>query len=357
MNKQGTRNLEIAIFISALLHIMILYAFRLNSLSVPSVSTPKNDYMQLSTVPPQALKEITQGQAAKRENKTIAKEKQQPLVIKNQIVDIPKPLVQQEPKKTAYLSNWNESVKEEMVSRHKGGGYGTDNQRSLEVSVNPKVPPASNEQAQQKQTLMQQAQNSAKQLLGEQQALESNQEGLSLAPQKTTSAERENNNQSVNNSQSGKDERLALNSMLPSYSRMNAMPGIGDNNYLPGLKEGDVTLLNTKSFIYAGFVRRVAYRIFDRFIFDVRSSDVTQEDLSNMEGYAYVEANMNAQGKLLSVKLLKSSGSQEWDRLAIDACKRATWDANPPKGAEGKDGIIHFVFAPGRDVLVVGLLD
>ncbi len=354
MNGQGTRNLEIAIFISALLHIMILYAFRLNSLGVPSVSSPKNDYMQLSTIPPEALKEITQGQAVKEKNKTIAKEKQQ-LVIKNQIVDTPKPLVQQEPKKTAYLSNWNESVKKEMVSRHKGGGYGTDNQKSLEVSVKPQVPRANTAVTQQQTQKQQQEQQQQQQQ--SLQALEPNQEGLSLSTQKTTSVAGENNNQSGNNSQSGKDEKLALNSMLPSYSRMKALPGIGDNNYLPGLKEGDVTLLNTKSFIYAGFVRRVAYRIFDRFIFDVRNSDVTQGDLSNMEGYAYVEANMNAQGKLLSVKLLKSSGSQEWDRLAIEACKRATWDANPPKGAEGKDGIIHFVFAPGRDVLVVGLLD
>ncbi len=347
MNKQSTRNLEIAIFISALLHIMILYAFRLSILNVsPAVSRPENDYMQLSTIPPEALKESTPYPASKKNNKTLAKEKQQPLVIKNQIVDVPKPLVQQEPKKTAYLSDWNQSVSQEMVSRHKGGGYGTDHQKSLEVSVKPKIPPAGTNPQQQNQ------QQSPKL-----QVLEPDHSGLSLSSQKAPSAAGENNNQTGNSSQSGKDEKLALNSLLPSYSRMRSIPGIGDNNYLPGLKEGDVTLLNTKSFVYAGFVRRVAYRIFDRFIFDVRNSGVTQEDLSNMEGYAYVEANMNAQGKLLSVKLLRSSGSQAWDRLAIEACKRATWDANPPKGAEGKDGIIHFVFAPGRDVLVVGLLD
>ena len=350
MNKQGTRNLEIAIFISALLHIMILYAFRLNSFNVSSaVSRPQNDYMQLSTIPPEALKESTPSTASKEKNKALAKEKQQPLVIKNQIVDIPKPLVQQEPKKTAYLSDWNQSVSQEMVSRHKGGGYGTDNQKSLEVSMKPKIPPAGTGTQQQTPQDQQQARKL--------QTLEPDHPGLSLSSQKAPSAAGENNNQSSNSSQAGKDEKLALNSLLPSYSRMRSLPGIGDNNYLPGLKEGDVTLLNTKSFVYAGFVRRVAYRIFDRFIFDVRNSDVTQEDLSNMEGYAYVEANMNAQGKLLSVKLLRSSGSQAWDRLAIEACKRATWDANPPKGAEGKDGIIHFVFAPGRDVLVVGLLD
>ncbi len=352
MGNQGTRNLEIAVLISALLHIMLLYAFKLNRMSVPSVSHVKNDYMQLSTLPPEALRETTHRPAEEEKNKAAVKEKQQRLVIKNQIVDIPKPLVQQEPKKTAYVSDWNQSVKEEMVSRQKGGGYGTDNQKSLEVSVKPKIPPAStavNQQPQQ-QANRQQAQN----LQPQQQTAEPNQQGFSLSRQNSTPA---TGAAGTNNNQSGKDERLALNSMLPSYSRMRSVPGIGDNNYLPGLKQGDVTLLNTKSFVYAGFVRRVAYRIFDRFIFDVRNSDVTQEDMGNLEGHAYVEANMDANGKLLSVKLLRSSGSQEWDRLAIEACKRATWDANPPKGAEGKDGLIHFVFAPGRDVLVVGLLD
>ncbi len=351
MNKQGTRNLEVAIALSAILHILILYALRINSVTLPAANHPENNYIQLSTVPPESLHEGTSKPAVEHRNKAAEQQNRQQPVIKNQIVDIPKPVVQQEPKKTAYLSNWSQRVPEEMVSRHKGGGYGTDRQKSLNVSVTPKVPPAGAGQAQQDKNSGKSAQHAA-----QQQVMEPGQRGLSLSQQNTPAAGQSQNQQAAG-SQGGNNEQLALNSMLPSYSRMRAIPGIGDNNYLPGLKEGDVTLLNTKSFVYAGFVRRVAYRIFDRFIFDVRNSDVTQEDLNTMEGHAYVEANMNAQGKLLSVRLLKSSGSPAWDNLAIAACKRATWDANPPKGAEGKDGIIHFVFAPGRDILVVGLLD
>ncbi len=349
MNKQGTRNLEIGIALSAVLHVMILYALRFGSFSMPALNHHENNYIQLSTVPPESLRRDTRRPAVEHKNKAVAHQNRPQPVIKNQIVDIPRPLVQQEPKKTAYLSNWSQAVPEEMVSRHKGGGYGTDNQKSLEVSVTPKVPPAGAGQARQEQN--------STQHMARHQEMEPGQPGLSLSPQATVSQGQARTPQSMTSSQPGNNDQLALNSMLPSYSRMSAIPGIGDNNYLPGLKEGDVTLLNTKSFVYAGFVRRVAYRIFDRFIFDMRNSDVTQEDLSTMNGYAYVEANMSPEGKLLSVRLLKSSGSPAWDNLAIAACKRATWDANPPRGAEGKDGIIHFVFAPGRDVLVVGLLD
>lgn len=350
MDKQNSlRNLEIAILVSALLHIMILYIIKVGSISINSPRHENNNYIELITIPNKSYQTTLQSNPTQK-HEAVKNEKQQKLAIKNQIVDIPKPLVQEEPKKTAYLSNWSQSVKEEMVSRHKGGGYGTDHQRSIELSMHPEVLPQNVSNAKQQS---QQAQQPAK----TQQAEESNTKGLSLSAKQNSQMSEGNNRATANNNLSGNDTKLALNSMLPSYSRMRAIPGIGDNNYLPGLKEGDVTLLNTKSFVYAGFVRRVAYRIFDRFIFDVRNSNITQEDLDNIDGHAYVEANMSPQGRLISVKLLKSSGSTEWDNLAIEACKRSTWDANPPKGAEGKDGIIHFVFAPGKDVLVVGLLE
>ncbi len=332
MHKEGIKNLEIAIFLSALLHIAVLYAIRLNILNMPVSVLKPDKYIELSTIPPSDLKATPHETAKKPAESQIEKIKQQKLVIKNQIVDIPKPLVQQEPKNTAYLSEWSQSVKQEMVSKNKGGGYGTEGRNSLEVSTKPQVPPAGSEkQGQQNQ--------------------QANEQGLSSYQQNKSSAARESEGQN------GKDVKLALNSLLPSYSRMKSIPGIGDNNYLPGLKQGDVTLLNTKSFVYAGFVRRVAYRIFDQFIFDLRNSDITRDDIGNINNYAYVEANMDQSGRLISVRLLKSSGVPSWDQMAVKACKQATWDANPPRGAEGKDGVIHFVFAPGKGILVVGLLD
>lgn len=337
MLKEGTRNLEIAIFLSALLHIAILYAIRLNILSIPAAAVSKpQQYIELSTVPPAALKTNRREAARKPAENRVTEQKQHPLVIKNQIVDVPKPAEQQEPKKTAYLSEWSQSVKQEMVSRQKGGGYGSESRNSLQLSTKPVIPPP----------------GSVKQLSeNRQNGGQPNDQGLSAYRQDMTPVAKGNEGQGKQRTE------IALNSMLPSYSRMRSIPGVGDNNYLPGLKEGDVTLLNTKSFVYAGFVRRVAYRIFDQFIFDLRNSSVTQDDLGNINSYAYVEANMDQAGRLISVKLLKSSGLPLWDNMAIKACKQATWDANPPRGAEGKDGIIHFVFAPGRDVLVVGLLD
>ena len=378
MVKQGLGNLEIAILLSALLHILVLYGVRMNAMHI-TAAAHRPDYIQLSTIPPEAMKQAAAVPEMEKKTQAAAGKNAPVPVIKNQIVDVPKPVVQQEPKGAAYLSNWNQSVKEEMVSRHKGGGYGTDNEKALQVSAQPKVPAGAPGQSPGRagtsgrgldsrlrgndniQTSQQAAQNNRP----SQEALA--QAGLTAPPQlpaqadATRDAARQGAGQSGNNQagkgQSGKDQELALNSLLPSYSRMKSVPGIGDNNYLPGLKEGDVTLLNTKSFMYAGFVRRVAYRIFDQFMSNVQQSGMSQQDMEGIGSYAYVEADMSPAGKLLSVRLLRTSGSPAWDSLAVAACRSATWDANPPAGAQGKDGIIHFVFAPGRDVLVVGLLD
>ncbi len=335
MHRDGIKNLEIALVFSALLHTVFLYALRANMLNAPHAARQPQDYIELSRAAPDRTAGATE--PAQKRNKE-AKERHLPrrLVIKNQIVDIPRPLVQREPKKTAYLSNWSQSVKEEMVSRHKGGGYGTNGQRSLEVASKSQASASGNGARLRRPP-------EPKPLTGR--------EGLAPDSSRATAMQRRSG------WQPGTSGELALNSLLPSYSRMKSVPGIGDNNYLPGLREGDVTLLNTKSFVYAGFVRRVAYRIFDQFVLDVRNSDVTASEIDSIDSHAYVEADMDRTGKLMSVRLLRSSGSAVWDRMAVDACRRATWDANPPNGAEGKDGVIHFVFAPGRNVLVVGLLD
>lgn len=348
MKRKGIANIEIGMVLSAFLHLAVLlvfvYVFRLNSSeALPAMVKPNADYIRLTTIPKQNKNEIAANKPALKKT-----DKQEKLIIKNQIVDIPKPLIQEEPKKTAYLSEYSQSVKKEMVSRHKGGGYGTNVKETIElhqsagISQNPgqtNTSPPTQSQLQEKKA----------------------KEGLSNIPAHGLSFTQQsglpNQLQGQNQGPAQNKTNIAMNTMLPSYSRMRAIPGIGDNNYLPGLKEGDVTLLNTKSFVYAGFVRRVAYRIFDQFIFEVRNDNVSSDTITTINGYAYVEANMSKDGKLISVNLLKSSGSPTWDKLAIQACKTSAWDANPPKGAEGKDGIIHFVFAPGRDVLVVGLLE
>jgi hypothetical protein len=118
----------------------------------------------------------------------------------------------------------------------------------------------------------------------------------------------------------------------------------GSLDFLPAVREGDITLLNTKAEQFAPFVRRVAMRVFENFWIALR------HNVSSLSGsaqeFAIIEAVMDKQGKLvaLNVKDRSVSLSLATDRLLQSACQQGFFDRNPPSGAESNDGKIHFLF-------------
>jgi len=127
------------------------------------------------------------------------------------------------------------------------------------------------------------------------------------------------------------------------------MPGIpsAPDNFLPLVKKrGPITLLNAKSYKFAGFVRRVAMRIFDRFVAGFKPRWYGGTDYMAMKKGASYEAVMNRSGRTVNIKKLRSSGSSRFDSLAADAVKAGAWDTNVPDGAECADGFVHYIFKP-----------
>jgi hypothetical protein len=120
-------------------------------------------------------------------------------------------------------------------------------------------------------------------------------------------------------------------------------PGISD--FLPGIKEGSITLLNTKAERFAPFVRRVAGRVFQHLDIRLRQT-VRGGVVSGGHEYAVVEAVMSKAGRLVSAKVVErqSNSSLAADRILLSVTEPDTFfDANPPAGAEGNDGNIHFL--------------
>ncbi|MFN8624535.1 MAG: hypothetical protein U0587_00880 [Candidatus Binatia bacterium] len=118
----------------------------------------------------------------------------------------------------------------------------------------------------------------------------------------------------------------------------------GTRDFLPAVRDGDVTMLNTKADQFAPFVRRVAVRVFQNFVMLVRRSrDAGRE---STEEFATVEAVMDKSGRVLSIETKRRSGSVAFatDRNLQTACREGFFDRNPPSGAEASDGNIHFVF-------------
>lgn len=246
-----------------------------------------------------------------------------------QIVTLPKPANQEEPDRSRFVDDYSRKVAEETVSRHKGWGgtpYLEKPKGGADVGPEQQPPGASGKKS-----------GGAGEKLAKL-------EGDETLLQRILAQ---------NPGEKGRGEK----SSIPSYSRLTGVGNPGENQFLPGVKEGELTLLNTKSFTYASFVRRVAYRIFDQFTLYVRNTSFRPDDITQINGYAYVEAVMDMKGNLVGMKLRQSSGSEKWDKLAQDACRAGAWDGNPPKGAESADGYIHFIFAPSTDLLVVGLED
>lgn len=138
---------------------------------------------------------------------------------------------------------------------------------------------------------------------------------------------------------------------LNEYQAFSRPPGSGAaflgnagiNDHLPNLPDGDITLLNAKANIYASFVRRVAVQVFTQ----LRSQGwekLSQQQIQQLSDFTTIEAVLSLQGKLLSVRILSSSGSTHFDSVVNLSVSAGVRDPNPPPGAEAQDGAIHFIF-------------
>jgi hypothetical protein len=127
---------------------------------------------------------------------------------------------------------------------------------------------------------------------------------------------------------------------------------IGTLDFLPDVREGDITLLNTKAELFAPFVRRVAVRVFQNLLILLR------RDLPNFAGTVEetvaLEAIMTRDGELASLNIKERSSAQSIGsgRMLQQACRQGFFDRNPPAGAESDDGQIHFLLQ--SHILAVG---
>jgi outer membrane biosynthesis protein TonB len=119
----------------------------------------------------------------------------------------------------------------------------------------------------------------------------------------------------------------------------------GTMDFLPTVREGDITLLNTKADLFAPFVRRVAARVFEHLQIALRQAAQRASGGSGRE-YAQVEAVMSKAGQLVNARIVDrgSNSTLGADRELLGVTKPDIFfDSNPPSGAEAADGNIHFV--------------
>ena len=118
---------------------------------------------------------------------------------------------------------------------------------------------------------------------------------------------------------------------------------IGTLDYLPDVREGDITLLNTKAEVFAPFVRRVAMRVFQNMLISLKR-DLASPRLA-ATGDVEAEAVMSPRGEMVGLHHQRARRASRCasDRRLQQACNDGFFDRNPPPGARGPDGNIHFI--------------
>ena len=318
----------------------------------PEAFTPP----QVAQVPPQ----VQEPEPAEEQ----PKEEQQPppAVPEQQIVSVPDEVNDQVPDKTRFLSDRNTAVKEQAVA------VGTPLTKPPEEKEQP-TPDKADKIPQQEPTQLalntpgrsrkppvdnplEQALKDAKHkrspLQGDPKARRAKPQ-LFARPDDvlakgwlSTDGEAEDEEEAQRTPPSG-NELLA---MAPPPARENflTMPGPrGTLDYLPDVRKGNLTFLNTKASRFAPFVRRVAQRVFQHLLIRQRRN-LQVDDVVAARNYVQLQAKLDDKGVLRGVTLHTRSGSYAVDESLLDACQQGAWDENPPPEAKSKDGFYYFIF-------------
>lgn len=114
-------------------------------------------------------------------------------------------------------------------------------------------------------------------------------------------------------------------------------------DYLPGVKEGDRTVLNTKEFVFYGYFQRIRRRLDQAWIPLLREKLMRlyrsgRQLASDMDHTTRVLVILSTGGEITKVLVLNESGSEELDDAAVKAFNKAGPFPNPPRGLVDEDG-------------------
>jgi len=128
-------------------------------------------------------------------------------------------------------------------------------------------------------------------------------------------------------------------------------------DHLPDVEEGDQTLLNSNSFVYASYMNRLKETVARIWTSDVQSAASSRDPTG--QTYLYknrrtdVTFTLNKTGEIVDAKVGKSSGVEFLDEVAVGAFKKAERIPNPPPGLIGPNGMVtlgfSFILESGRD--------
>ena len=116
--------------------------------------------------------------------------------------------------------------------------------------------------------------------------------------------------------------------------------------YIQGMKEGEVSALNTKEFVFYSYFDRVRKQL------DQAWQPILRENIqrifkagrrlaSHADFVTKTLVTLNQKGEIVRVQLLEESGTHDLDQAAVDALNKAGPYPNPPKGLIDASGLVQ----------------
>lgn len=116
-----------------------------------------------------------------------------------------------------------------------------------------------------------------------------------------------------------------------------ATPGTRPEDYVTGLKESDMTALNTREYIFYGYFQRIRERLDRAWVPLLRERLAMYYQsgrtlASDMDHTTRIIVTLNETGEITRVQLVGESGIRDLDDAAVSAFNKAGPFPNPPKG-------------------------
>jgi TonB family protein len=129
-------------------------------------------------------------------------------------------------------------------------------------------------------------------------------------------------------------------------SSKNQYHSIPSGEYIEGMKEGEVTSLNTKEYVFYSYFQRIRQQL------DLSWKPILKETIykrvrtgrylsSDMALTTKTVVTLNKLGEVIRVQVIEESGAQDLDSIAIEAFNKAGPFPNPPKGLINNKGEIE----------------
>ena len=149
-----------------------------------------------------------------------------------------------------------------------------------------------------------------------------------------------------NGSAGGKPGGLDRSKLQPSASTYERLAGGPAPDHVTGVDEGEGTYLNAREWKYASYFNRIKQAVSNTWdpnrALGLRDPDGKR--FAYRDRYTVLTVKLDDAGSLKDVEVVKSSGVDFLDEVAMDAFKRAQPFVNPPRGLADGHGEITFNF-------------